>query len=121
MDEHKGEVNIRGHWFTWQEIFTFSLLMAALVATIAGIIGNYIVLSLSSILSLLLTFILYTFFFMRQTEKKLNEIITLSIKQREKDEQVTVFLEETDGVRRLFEVVAERRIQKVRILCAGLN
>lgn len=121
MDEHKGEVNIHGHWFTWQEIFTFSLLMSALVATIAGIIGNNVVLSLSGILSLLLTFILYTFFFMRQTEKKLDEIITLSIKQREKDERVTVFLEETDGLRRLFEVIAERKIQRVRILSAGLN
>jgi hypothetical protein len=49
------------------------------------------------------------------------EVITLSIKRHEKDEELTVFMEETDAVSRLFEVVAERRVQKVRILSAGLG
>jgi hypothetical protein len=49
------------------------------------------------------------------------EVITLSIKQQEKKEQLTIFIEETDAASRLFEVVAKRRIQMVRISSAGLS
>ena len=49
------------------------------------------------------------------------EVITLSTKRHEKDEQPTIFMEEIDAVSRLFEVVAEKRVRKVRILSAGLG
>ena len=49
------------------------------------------------------------------------EVITLSTKRREKKEQMTIFLEETDAIGRLFEVVAQRRVYKARMLSAGLG
>ena len=49
------------------------------------------------------------------------EVITLSIKRHEKNEQPTIFIEEIDAVSRLFKIVAEKRVHKVRILSAGLG
>ncbi len=74
MAQHDDKVNIFGHPFTWQELSTITLLLAALIAAIAGIIGNNTILYLSSSLFLLSTFISYTFFFMRQTEINLNKL-----------------------------------------------
>ncbi len=49
------------------------------------------------------------------------EVITLSTKRYEKNEPLTVFIEETDAVSRLFEVVANRRVHRARALSAGMG
>src|SRR5579884_137856 len=74
MEQHDDKVKLFGHHYTWQELFTITLLLAALIAAIAGIIGNNAILYMSSILFLLSTFVLYMFFFMRQAETKLNNL-----------------------------------------------
>ncbi len=88
MDERKGDVKLFGRWFTWQEIFAYGILAAAIAATITGIIGNNIPLYLSSILVLLTTFILYVFYFMHQTEKKLETLHTSIATVSRLDEQL---------------------------------
>src|SRR2546421_11885587 len=49
------------------------------------------------------------------------EVITLSIKRHDKNEQPTIFIEENDAVNRLFKVIAEKRVRRVRILSGGLG
>ena len=49
------------------------------------------------------------------------EVIALSTIRHEKNEHPTIFIEEIDAVNRLFKVVEEKRVRKVRILSAGLG
>jgi hypothetical protein len=49
------------------------------------------------------------------------EVIILSIKRRDKSEQPIIFIDEIDAMDRLYKLVDEKRVRKVRILSGGLQ
>src|SRR5436305_13631060 len=49
------------------------------------------------------------------------EVFTLIIKQRDKGEQLVIFIDEIDAMDRLHKLVDEKRVRKVRILSGGLE